>query len=75
METKEPDAVSVAVRHALSAETPRRRYLVVPNEAEAQWVIGSAVTRLAEMNTEQEHAFTARQLADMVDGSMKELSN
>ncbi len=75
METEEPDAVSVAVRHALSAETPRRRYLVVPNEAEAQWVIGSAVTRLAEMNTEQEHAFSAAQLADMVEDSMNKLAD
>lgn len=75
MNTKQPDAVSVAVTHALSAETPRRRYLVVPNEAEAQWVIGSAVTRLAEMNTAQEHAFTAKQLADLVENSMKELAD
>ena len=74
MKTKKPDAVSVAVKHALSAETPRRRYLVVPNEAEAQWVIGSAVTRLAEMNTDQDHAFTAKQLADLVENSMKELA-
>lgn len=75
MNTKGPDAVSVAVTHALSAETPRRRYLVVPNEAEAQWVIGSAVTRLAEMNTDQDHAFTAAQLADLVEDSMKELAD
>ena len=75
MKTKEPDAVSVAVRHALSAETPRRRYLVVPNEAEAQWVIGSAVTRLAEMNTDQDQAFTATQLADMLEDSMNTLAN
>lgn len=75
MKTEEPNAVSVAVKHALSAQTPRRRYLVVPNEAEAQWVIGSAVTRLAEMNTAQEHAFTATQLTDMVEGSMEQLAD
>lgn len=75
METKQPDAVSVAVHHALSAHTPRRRYLVVPNEAEATWVIGSALTRLAEMNTEQDFAFTAKQLADMLDTSMNRLAH
>lgn len=75
MKTKAPDAVSIAVRHALSAETPRRRYLVVPDDGEAQWVIGSSVTRLAEMNTDQEHAFTAAQLAEMVEASMSELAD
>ncbi len=75
MKTKQPDAVSVAVRHALSAEVPRRRYLVVPDAAEAEWVIGSAVTRLAEMNTDQDHAFTASQLADMLEASMNELAD
>ena len=74
MKTKEPDAVSAAVRHALSSETPRRRYLVFPNEAEAQWVIGSTLTRLAEMNTHQEHAFTATQLSHMIEESMNRLA-
>ena len=74
MESKEPDAVAAAVKHALFDENPRRRYLVVPNEAEAKWVIGSAVKRLAELNTDQEYAYTADELAVMIRAAMSEES-
>jgi NAD(P)-dependent dehydrogenase (short-subunit alcohol dehydrogenase family) len=72
METKNPDAVVAAVQHALFNPKPRRRYLVLPNRGEAEWVIGSAIKRLAELNTDQEYAYSADELAVMIRKAMSE---
>jgi NAD(P)-dependent dehydrogenase (short-subunit alcohol dehydrogenase family) len=55
METKEPDEVAETVLLALASDTPARRYLVVPNEGEMAWVMGSAVKRLTELNADHAH--------------------
>ena len=74
METRQPAVVAEAVQHALFDEQSRRRYLVLPNRGEAEWVIGSAVTRLAELNTDQEFAYTADELAAMLKEIMEQSS-
>ena len=42
---KEPDDVAAAFLTALNDETPKRRYLVVPNQREAEVTIRAAIAR------------------------------
>ena len=53
---KEPDEVAEAVYHALFDTTPKMRYMVVPNQNEAEWTIRKAIQELVELN--QDHAFS-----------------
>jgi len=70
LELKPPDEVAAVALEALSAEVPARRYLVVPNEAEMAWVTGSVVQRLAEMNANHAHSYTAQELTDQLRQAM-----
>ena len=51
---KEPDEVSAALMHAMFDENPKRRYMVVPNEDQADITIRKAIEKLAA--EEAEHA-------------------
>ncbi len=53
---KEPDEVAEAVYHALFNPSPKMRYMVVPNQKEAEWTIRKAIQELVELN--QDHAFS-----------------
>jgi NAD(P)-dependent dehydrogenase (short-subunit alcohol dehydrogenase family) len=53
---KEPDEVADAVKLALFEPEPRRRYMVVPNEQEAQVTIRKAAEELVQLN--EGHAYT-----------------
>ena len=70
LESKEPDAVADATLHALFSSNPKRRYLVVPNEGEAGWTIGSVVRRLAELNAEHDFSYSEEELIEMLKGAM-----
>lgn len=70
METQAPDAVAEAAEHALFAEQPQRRYLVVPNEGEAAWIIGSLVTRLAQFNNGHNYSYAPDELLAMVEAAL-----
>ena len=74
MEVKEPDEVAETVLGALSSETPARRYLVVPNESEMAWVMGSAVKRLAELNGNHAHSYSEAELVKMLHEALAELN-
>ena len=67
---KAPDAVAEAAMHALFDENPLRRYMVVPDESEAKWAIGSAIREVAQFNEWQEFSFTREQLIAMLDEAM-----
>jgi NAD(P)-dependent dehydrogenase (short-subunit alcohol dehydrogenase family) len=67
---KNPDEVAAAAVHALFAEQPKRRYMVVPNQDEAGWTIGAAIRRMVQQNEKQEHAFTREELIGMLDEAM-----
>lgn len=67
---KDPDEVAAAAVHALFAEQPKRRYMVVPNKDEAGWTIGAAIRRMVQQNEQQEHAFTREELIGMLDQAM-----
>lgn len=72
MEVKEPDEVAATVLGALSADAPSRRYLVVPNEGEMAWIMGSAVKRLAELNGDHAHSYTKDELTEMLHTALAE---
>jgi len=52
----EPDDVAEAALHFMSSDAPKRRYLVVPNQREAEVTIRKAIQELVELN--QDHAFS-----------------
>lgn len=67
---KDPDEVAEAALHALFADQPKRRYMVVPNRDEAGWTINAAINRLVQQNEQQEHAFSRAELIEMLDTAM-----
>lgn len=64
---KEPQDVTDAIRHAMFDASPKRRYMVVPNQDEADWTIRATIARVAQRNERQPHAFTRDQLIAMLD--------
>lgn len=52
----EPHDVAAAFLHALTDDQQKRRYLVVPNQREAELTIKAAIARVVQLN--QEHAFS-----------------
>lgn len=72
MELKPPHEVAKVALRALSAEEPSRRYLVVPDAGEMAWVTGSAVERLAEINSNHAHSYSPAELTEMLHQAMSE---
>jgi NAD(P)-dependent dehydrogenase (short-subunit alcohol dehydrogenase family) len=64
---KEPDAVSAAFMHFLFAANPKRRYMVVPNEREANITITKAIEELVQLNDWQEYSYSRDELVAMLD--------
>ena len=67
---KEPDDVAEATLHALFDDNPKRRYMVVPNQQEAERTIGKAVAELVQLNERQEFAYSRDELIAMLDNAM-----
>ena len=70
---KEPDEVSAAVMHALSADDPKRRYMVVPNEFEAQITITQAMREMVQLNEGQPYTYDREALIAIMDEVLAEL--
>jgi NAD(P)-dependent dehydrogenase (short-subunit alcohol dehydrogenase family) len=66
----EPDAVAAAVEHALFATDPKRRYLVVPNEPQAQRTIRKQIAQLVELNEGQVYTYDRATLIKMLDEAL-----
>lgn len=66
----EPDAVAEAVLHALSDENPRRRYMVVPAQIEAEWTIRKAIEELVQLNQKHAHSYERDALVEMLDAEL-----
>lgn len=66
-ESGDPDDVSKAVMHALFAENPKPRYMVVPNQDQAYITISTAMGRLVEQNTDQPYSYDRAALIEMLD--------
>jgi len=70
----DPDEVSKAVMHALFDANPKPRYLVVPNEEQAQWTIYRAIERMVEQNNDQKYSYDRAALIEMLDKAMAQPS-
>ncbi len=68
---KEPDEVAAAFLQALTADKPKRRYLVVPNQREAEMTIRAAIARVVQMNAGQPHAFDREGLIKLLDEELQ----
>ena len=68
----DPSEVSEAVMHALFDANPKPRYLVVPNQEQAQWTINRAMERLVELNARQKYSYDRGALIEMLDKAMAE---
>ena len=66
----DPIAVAKAIEHALSADKPKARYLVVPNQGEAQWTIGTAIQELVQLNQDQAYSYDRDTLVKMLDKAL-----
>jgi len=67
---KKPDEVAEAALHAMSADEPLRRYMVVPNEEEAAITIGKQIEELVQLNEWQAYSYTRDELIAMLDAAM-----
>ena len=67
---KEPDEVSTAFLHALFDPDPKRRYMVVPNEEQAEITIKKAIEELAQLNERQQYSYDRDALIAMLDAAM-----
>lgn len=69
---KEPDEVSDAVMRALFDDAPKRRYMVVPNESEAEITIRTALGRVVQLNADQPYSYDREELVAMLDSLLAE---
>lgn len=72
---KEPDEVADAVLHALSDASPRRRYMVVPNQREAEITIRKQIEELVQLNGRQPYSYDRDTLVRMLDEALKTYSD
>ncbi|MCZ6559901.1 MAG: SDR family oxidoreductase [Gammaproteobacteria bacterium] len=70
---KEPDEVSAAVMDALFADDPKHRYMVVPNEFEAQITITQIMREMVQLNEGQPYTYDREALIAIMDGVLAEL--
>lgn len=67
---KEPDEVAAAFLHALFDDNPKRRYMVVPNQGEAEITIKKAIEELVQLNEGHEYSYDRGQLIMMLDEAL-----
>jgi len=66
----EPDDVAAAVLHSLSDARPKRRYMVVPVQAEAEATIRKAIQELVQLNEQQPFSYDRKALVEMLDAEL-----
>jgi NAD(P)-dependent dehydrogenase (short-subunit alcohol dehydrogenase family) len=67
---KEPDEVAYAVEKALFEPNPKRRYMVVPNQDEAEFTIKKQIERLVQLNEGQPYTYDRDALIKMLDEAL-----
>ncbi len=67
---KEPDEVAEAVMHALFDENPKRRYMVVPNQRQAEGTIRQAIRELVQLNEGHVYSYDRESLIAMLDEAL-----
>ena len=71
---KESDEVAVAVEHALFDPNPKRRYMVVPNQEEAEITIRKQIEQLVQLNENQPYRYDRAALIKMLDEALAQAS-
>ncbi len=69
---QEPDDVALAALDFMSSEVPKRRYMVVPNQFEADLTIRQILQELAQLNQEQAFSRSRDELVEMLDEALLE---
>ncbi len=69
---KDPDEVADAAMHALVDDNPLRRYMVVPNEFEAEITIKKAMQELIQLNEWQAYSYDREALIALLDEALAE---
>jgi NAD(P)-dependent dehydrogenase (short-subunit alcohol dehydrogenase family) len=67
----EPDEVAAAVEMALFESTPKRRYMVVPSEDQAEATIKAQIEQLVQLNEGQRYTYDRAKLIKMFDVALK----
>jgi NAD(P)-dependent dehydrogenase (short-subunit alcohol dehydrogenase family) len=67
---KPPDEVAEAVTQALFESSPKRRYMVVPNQTEAEWTIKKAIEQLVQLNEGQAYTYDREAMVRMLDEAL-----
>jgi hypothetical protein len=63
----EPDDVALAALDFLTSDSPKRRYMVTPNQGEAQATIRQALQEVAELNEGHRFSYSRDELVQMLD--------
>ncbi len=69
---KDPAEVADAVFHALFDEKPKMRYMVVPNQRQAEITIAKAIEELVQLNEGQPYTYDRDALVAMLDEALAE---
>lgn len=67
---KDPDEVADAVERALSEANPQRRYMVVPDQQEAETTIRKQIEQLVQLNEGQRYTYDRQALTKMLDEAL-----
>jgi NAD(P)-dependent dehydrogenase (short-subunit alcohol dehydrogenase family) len=70
---KDPDEVADAVLDLLSSDSPKRRYMVTPNEGQAQATIEAAMRRVVQLNQDQPYSYDRDGLVAVLDALLAEI--
>lgn len=66
----DPAEVAEAALHALFDENPKRRYMVVPNERQAEITVRKAMEEMVQLNQGQKYSYDRETLIRMLDELM-----
>ena len=67
---KAPDDVSAAVIHALFSDNPKRRYMVVPVQGEAEFTIKGAINTIVQLNKDHAFSYNKVQIVSMLEKAL-----
>lgn len=67
---KKPDEVAAAVELALFEPNPKMRYMVVPNQKEAEITISKQIAQLVQLNERQPYSYDRAALVRMLDDAL-----
>jgi hypothetical protein len=58
--------------HALFDDNPKHRYLVVPNQEQAEWVIRQTIKELVQFNQQHKYSYYRKALMKILEKELAE---